>query len=79
VQVVLEYLDAARERASARSQMFIAAVIEDSGLNGEGLAAQLRDDPQLAALFETALAASIQSAHEQKIGLLVRVVAQAAE
>ena len=79
VQVVLEYIDAARERASARSQMFIGAVIEGSGLDGENLAARLRDDPQLAALFETALAASVQSAHEQKIGLLARVVAQAAD
>ena len=52
VQVILDYLDAANECASARSQMFIGAVIEDSGLAGEGLAALLRDDPQFAALFE---------------------------
>lgn len=78
VQVILDYLDAARERASARSQMFIGAVIEDSGLAGEGLAALLRDDPQFAALFEAALGASARSAHEQKIRLLARVVAQAA-
>ena len=79
VQVVLEYLDAARERAAARSQMFIEAVMEDSALDGEGLAARLRDDPRLAALFETAHAASVQSAHEQKIRLLAQVVAQASD
>lgn len=70
VQVIPDYLDAARERASARSQMFIGAVIEDSGLAGEGLAALLRDDPQFAALFEAALGASARSAHEQRSGFL---------
>jgi hypothetical protein len=78
ILVLLDYLDAARERASARSQVFVRAVIEDSGLDGEGLAARLRDDARFAALFEAALEAGMRSAHDQKIQLLARVIAQAA-
>jgi hypothetical protein len=78
VQVLLDYLDAARERASARSQVFVQTVIDDSGLNGEDLAVRLRDDAQFAALFEAALEAGMRSAHDQKVQLLARVVAQAA-
>lgn len=78
VQVLLDYLDAARRRASARSQVFILNVIEDSGLDGEDLADRLRDDAKFAALFEAALEAGMRSAHDQKVQLLARVVAQAA-
>jgi len=78
VQVLLDYFDAARKRASARSRVFVQTVIEDSGLDGEGLAARLRDDAEFAALFETALEAGVRSAHDRKIQLLARVVAQAA-
>jgi hypothetical protein len=78
VQVLLDYLDAARKRASARSQVFVRTVVQDSGLDGEGLAARLRDDAEFAALFEAALEAGMRSAHDQKIQLLARVVAQAA-
>jgi hypothetical protein len=78
VQVLLDYFDAARKRASARSQVFVHTVIEDSGLDGEGLAARLRDDAGFAALFEGALEAGMRSAHDQKVLLLARVVAQAA-
>lgn len=78
VQVLLDYFDAARKRASARSQVFVHTVIEDSGLDGEGLAARLRDDAEFAALFEAALDAGMRSAYDQKIQLLARVVAQAA-
>jgi len=78
VQVLLDYFDAARKRASARSQVFVHTVIEDSGLDGEDLAARLRDDAQFAALFEAALETGMRSAHDQKVQLLARVVAQAA-
>jgi hypothetical protein len=78
VQVLLDYVDAARKRASARSQVFVRTVVEDSGMDGERLAARLRDDEQFAALFEAALEAGMRSAHDQKIQLLARVVAQAA-
>lgn len=78
VQLLLDYLDAARKRASARSQVFVHTVIEDSGLDGEDLAARLRDDAEFAALFESALEAAMRSAHDQKVQLLARVVAQAA-
>jgi hypothetical protein len=78
VQVLLDYLDAARKRASARSQVFVRTVIEDSGLDGEGLAARLRDDAEFAALFEAALEVGMRSAHDRKVQLLARVVAQAA-
>jgi hypothetical protein len=77
-QVVLDYLDAARNRALARSQVFVRTVVEDSGLAGESVAARLCDDPRFAALFEMALDASTRSAHDQKVRLLGRVVAQAA-
>jgi hypothetical protein len=50
----------------------------DSGLDGEELAARLRDDAEFAALFEAALDAGVRSAYDQKIQLLARVVAQAA-
>lgn len=53
-------------------------MVENSCLDGEGLAARLRGDAQFAALFEAALEAGMRSAHEQKIQLLARVVAQAA-
>lgn len=78
VQVVLDYLEAARKRDLARSQLFIGTVMEGSGLAGERLAARLSEDPEFAALFETALEASARSAHDQKVRLLARVVAQAA-
>jgi hypothetical protein len=78
IQVIMDYLDAARERASTRRQMFVGATIKDSGLAGRELAALLRDSPQFASLFESALDASARSVHEQKIRLLAKVVAQAA-
>jgi hypothetical protein len=78
VRVFLDYFDAARKRASARSQVFVHTVIEDSGLDGEDLTARLRDDAEFAALFEGALEAGMRSAHDQKVQLLARVVAQAA-
>jgi hypothetical protein len=78
IQVLLDYLDAGRKRASARSQVFVQTVIENSGLDGEGLAARLRDDAGFAALFEAALEAGMRSAHDRKVQLLARVVAQAA-
>jgi hypothetical protein len=78
VQVLLDYFDVAKKRASARSQVFVHTVIQDSGLDGEGLAARLRDDAGFAALFEGALEAGMRSAHDQKVQLLARVVAQAA-
>lgn len=79
VQVLLDYLDAATRRASARSQVFVSTVIDNSGLDGEGLAARLRDNAEFAALFEGALEAGMRSAHDQKVQLLARVVAQAAD
>jgi hypothetical protein len=57
--------------------VFVHTVIEDSSLDGEGLAARLRDDAEFAALFEGALEAGMPSAHDQKVLLLARVVAQA--
>ncbi len=78
VGALVEYGRAFRARASARRQMFAQAVIEGSGLPPEDLAARLRDDEEFAALFETALDASARSAHKQKLLLLARVVAQAA-
>jgi hypothetical protein len=75
---VLEYVRAVRERSAARCRMFAGDVIDGSGLDADGLAARLRDDEQFAALFETALDASVRSADERKLRLLARVVAQAA-
>lgn len=77
-QVVLDYFDAARKRASVRGRVFVQTVLQDSGLDGEDLAARLRDDAEFAALFEAALDAGTRSAHDQKVRLLARVVAQAA-
>jgi hypothetical protein len=76
--VIQDYLEAARKRDLARSQLFIGTVMEGSGLAGEGLAARLSDDPEFAALFETSAEASARSAHDQKVRLLAQVVAQAA-
>lgn len=78
VRLVLDYFDAARKRASARGQVFVHTVIEDSGVDGETLAARLRDDAEFAALFEASLETAARSAHDQKVRLLARVVAQAA-
>jgi hypothetical protein len=78
VQVMLDYLAAARKRAAARSRMFVSEVVENSGLDEGALAARLRDDPGFAALFETALESSAGSAHDIKLRLLAKVVGQAA-
>jgi hypothetical protein len=58
--------------------VFVDTVIEDSGLDGERPAARLRDDAEFAALFGDALEAGMRAAHDQKVQLLARVVAQAA-
>ena len=78
VQLVLDYLEAVSKRASARRRMFVRTVVDDGAFHAEDLAIRLRDDPEFAALFETALDASARSAHDVKVKLLARVVAQAA-
>jgi hypothetical protein len=74
---VLQYTQAVSRRATARRQLLVAAVLEDSELEADDFIKHLHNDERLSALFETALDAASRSAYESKLLLLARVVAQA--
>lgn len=74
---VLQYAQAVNERATARRQMFVGELLEDSGLEPDDVIKRLHEDERLSALFETALDTVARSAYESKLLLLARVVAQA--
>jgi hypothetical protein len=74
---VLQYAQAVSQRATARRQILVAAVLEDSKLEAGDFIRHLHNDERLSALFETTLDAASRSAYESKLLLLARVVAQA--
>jgi len=74
---LIQYVQDFHRRRARRSQQFVSAVVEGTGLDGEQVLDLLTSNEELAALFETANHASQRTADENKIRLLARVVEQA--